>query len=69
MSPSKRAFEKYKPRGLFSEFSGILQVPRSVVIWRFHCNVKIPPSRGEGDIPLFGLDGYVPLNRVYNLTI
>ena len=23
MSPSKRAFEKYKPRGLFSEFYGI----------------------------------------------
>ena len=24
MSPSKRAFEKYKPRGLFSEFYGVL---------------------------------------------
>ena len=24
ISPSKRAFEKYKPRGLFSEFYGIL---------------------------------------------
>ena len=23
ISPSKRAFEKYKPRGLFSEFYGI----------------------------------------------
>ena len=24
ISPSKRAFEKYKPQGLFSEFYGIL---------------------------------------------
>ena len=24
ISPSKRAFEKYKPRGLFSEFNGII---------------------------------------------
>ena len=24
MSPSKRAFEKYKPQGLFSEFYGVL---------------------------------------------
>ena len=24
ISPSKRAFEKYKPRGLFSEFYGIV---------------------------------------------
>ena len=24
MSPSKRAFEKYMPRGLFSEFFGIV---------------------------------------------
>ena len=26
ISPSKRAFEKYKPRGLFSEFYGISNV-------------------------------------------
>ena len=27
MSPSKRAFEKYKPRGLFSEFYGTKLTP------------------------------------------
>ena len=26
ISPSKRAFEEYKPRGLFSEFYGIIIV-------------------------------------------
>ena len=29
ISPSKRAFEKYKPRGLFSEFYGMF-LPRDV---------------------------------------
>ena len=30
ISPSKRAFEKYKPRGLFSEFYG-MQVGKNTV--------------------------------------
>ena len=30
ISPSKRAFEKYKPRGVFSEFYGILMEPIAI---------------------------------------
>ena len=40
MSPSKRAFQKYKPRGVFSEFYGILESFRTTRIERGLCSLK-----------------------------
>ena len=43
--PSRRAFEKYKPRGLFSEFYGMLGLSLRVGGWGFpSATMSMTPS-------------------------
>ena len=37
MSPSKRTFDKYKHRGVFSEFYGILSDKAEVIVFPYLC--------------------------------
>ena len=57
MSPSKRAFEKYKPQGLFSEFYGIL--PRFLPVYvqaKFWDRLLLPQILAVFKLPTTKID-------------